>query len=56
MNPFAAGSALGTALPGYEPGEVIQGVANRLERDAEVFTADGFYRTGDIVAELGGGY
>jgi 2,3-dihydroxybenzoate-AMP ligase len=46
-----------------EPGELccrgpytIRGYYRSPERNAEAFTADGFYRTGDIVVELPGGY
>ena len=46
-----------------QPGELccrgpytIRGYYRAPERNAEVFTADGFYRTGDIVVELGDGY
>jgi 2,3-dihydroxybenzoate-AMP ligase len=46
-----------------QPGELccrgpytIRGYYRAPERNAEVFTADGYYRTGDIVVELGDGY
>jgi non-ribosomal peptide synthetase component E (peptide arylation enzyme) len=46
-----------------QPGELccrgpytIRGYYRAPERNAETFTADGFYRTGDIVVELGDGY
>jgi 2,3-dihydroxybenzoate-AMP ligase len=46
-----------------QPGELccrgpytIRGYYRAPERNAEVFTADGFYRTGDIVVELEDGY
>jgi non-ribosomal peptide synthetase component E (peptide arylation enzyme) len=46
-----------------QPGELccrgpysIRGYYRAPERNAEVFNADGFYRIGDIVVELGDGY
>jgi 2,3-dihydroxybenzoate-AMP ligase len=46
-----------------QPGELccrgpytIRGYYRAPERNAGAFTADGFYRTGDIVVELAGGY
>ena len=46
-----------------QPGELccrgpytIRGYYRAPERNAEAFTEDGFYRTGDIAVELGGGY
>ena len=46
-----------------QPGELccrgpytIRGYYRAPERNAEAFTKDGFYRTGDIVVELGDGY
>jgi non-ribosomal peptide synthetase component E (peptide arylation enzyme) len=46
-----------------QPGELccrgpytIRGYYHAPERNAEAFTADGFYRTGDIVVELADGY
>ncbi len=46
-----------------QPGELccrgpytIRGYYRAPERNAEVFTADGFYRTGDIVVEIADGY
>jgi non-ribosomal peptide synthetase component E (peptide arylation enzyme) len=50
-------------VPAGQPGELccrgpytIRGYYRAPERNAEAFTADGFYRTGDIVVELSGGY
>lgn len=52
-----------TELPLGEPGELIargpytiRGYLNAPEHDAKMFTSDGFYRTGDVVAavEIGG--
>jgi 2,3-dihydroxybenzoate-AMP ligase len=50
-------------VPPGQPGELccrgpytIRGYYRSPERNAEAFTKDGFYRTGDIVVELAGGY
>jgi 2,3-dihydroxybenzoate-AMP ligase len=50
-------------VPPGQPGELccrgpytIRGYYRAPERNAEAFTADGFYRTGDIVVDLGGGH